>query len=152
MVSECDFNNVTCVLSCNTHCKGFFKTRLTFEAPRSLIPLLFSIVICVCLPVVKAKSDSRRLEEYMLLIQASLCYILKHLEDRKAWYVHIYYAWCDIILIFTLHRRTRLMPHSPIHSLKIRMMSHLCDKYEHTTLSYLLKPSFHMIVDDRYDC
>ena len=50
----------------------------------------------------------------MLLIQVILCYILKHLKDRKAWYVHIYYAWCDIILIFKLHRRTRLTPRSSI--------------------------------------
>ena len=28
----------------------------------------------------------------MLLIQASLCYILKHLEDRKALSVHIYHT------------------------------------------------------------
>ena len=74
----------------------------------------------------------------MLLIQVSLCYILKHLEDGKVWYVHIYYTWCDIILIFKVHRRTRLTPRSSTHSLKIRMTSHLCNKYEHTTLSYLL--------------
>ena len=74
----------------------------------------------------------------MLLIQVSLCYVLKHLEDRKAWYVHIYYTWCNIILIFKLHRRTGLTPRSSIHSFKIRMTSHLCNKYEHTTLSYLL--------------
>ena len=60
----------------------------------------------------------------MLLIQVSLCYILKHLEDRKAWYVHIYYTWCDIILIFKLHRRTRLTPRSSIHSLKIRSVNY----------------------------
>ena len=60
----------------------------------------------------------------MLLIQVSLCYILKHLEDTKTWYVHIYYTWCDIILIFKLHRRTRLTPRSSIHSLKLRMTSH----------------------------
>ena len=64
----------------------------------------------------------------MLVIQVSLCYILKHLEDRKACYVHIYYTWCDIIPILKLHR----------HSLKIRMTSYSCNKYEHTTLSYLL--------------
>ena len=117
-------------------------TLRTFEALRSFIPLLFSFVICVCLPVFKAKSDSRRWEKYMLLIQVSLCYIPKHLEDRKAWYVHIYYTWCDIILIFKLHRRTRLTPRSSIHSLKIRMMSHPCNKYEHTTLSYLLSVNY----------
>ena len=31
-----------------------------------------------------------------------------------------------------------LMPRSSIHSLKIRVTSHPCDKYKHTTLSYLL--------------
>ena len=74
----------------------------------------------------------------MLLIQVNVCYILKHLEDRKALSVHIYYTWCDIILIFKLHRRTRLTPSSSMHSLKIRMTSHPCNKYERTTLSYLL--------------
>ena len=74
----------------------------------------------------------------MLLIQVSLCYILKHLKDRKALSVYIYYTWCDIILIFKLHKRTRLTPRSSRYSLKIRMTSHPCNKYEHTTLSYLL--------------
>ena len=78
----------------------------------------------------------------MLLIQVSLCYILKHLEDCKAWYVHIYYTWCDIILIFKMHRRTRLTTRSSIHSLKIQMTSHPCNKYEHTTLSYLLSVNY----------
>ena len=117
----------------------------TFGTLRSFIPLLFSFVICVCLPVVKAKSDSRRREKYMLLIQVSLCYILKHLEDRKAWHVHIHYTWHDIILIFKLHRRTRLTPRSSIHSLKITMTSHPCNKYEHTTVSYLLSVNWNMI-------
>ena len=80
----------------------------------------------------------------MLLVQVSLCYILKHLEDRKAWYVHIYYTWCDIILIFKLHRGTRLTSRSSIHSLKIRMTPHPCNKYEHTTLSYLLSVKYLM--------
>ena len=30
-------------------------------------------------------------------IQVSLCYILKHLEDRKVGSVPVYYTWCDII-------------------------------------------------------
>ena len=54
----------------------------------------------------------------MLAIQVNVCHILKHLEDRKALSVHIYYTWYDIILIFKLHRRTRLTPRSSIHSLK----------------------------------
>ena len=62
----------------------------------------------------------------------------KTLEDREAFYVHIYYTWCDIILICKLHRRTQITPHSSIHSLKIRMTSHPYNKSEHTTLSYLL--------------
>ena len=79
----------------------------------------------------------------MLLIQGSLCYFPKDLEDRKAWYVYIYYTWCDIVLIFKLHRRTRLTPRSSIHSLKIRITSHPCNKYEHTTLSYLLSVKYY---------
>ena len=78
----------------------------------------------------------------MFLIQVSLCYILKHLEDRKVCYVHIYCTWCDIILIFKLHRRTQLTPRSSIHSLKIRTTSHPCNKYEHTMLSYLLSVKY----------
>ena len=76
-------------------------------------------------------------EKNLLNIQVSVCYILKHVEDRKALSVRIYYAWCDIILIFKMHRRTRLTPRSSIHSVKIRMTSHPCNKYEQITLSYL---------------
>ena len=123
------------------HCKGFLETWLTFEVPTPLIPLLFSVVLCVCLLVVQGKI---RLWEVRgkSITQVSLCYILKHLEDRKAWPVLIYYTWCDIILIFKLHRRTRLTPRSSIHSLKIRMTSHPCNKYEQIMLSYLLSVKF----------
>ena len=75
----------------------------------------------------------------MLAIQVNVCYILKHLEDRKTLSVHIYYTCCDIILIFKLHRRTRL---TPIHSLKIRMTSQPCNKYEQIMLSYLLSVKY----------
>ena len=73
----------------------------------------------------------------MLAIQDNVCYILKHLEGGKALSVHIYYTCCDIVLIFKLHRRTRLTPRSSIHSLKIPMTSHPCNKYEQITLFYL---------------
>ena len=58
-------------------------------------------------------------EENLLDIQVRLCYILKHLEDRKA-----------------------LTPRSSIHSLKICMTSHPCNKYEEITLSYLLSVNY----------
>ena len=58
-----------------------------------------------------------------------------------------YYTWCDIILIFKLHRRTRLTPGSSIHSLKIRMTSHPCNEYEHTTLSNLLSVKYKLATD-----
>ena len=54
-----------------------------FEVPTSFIPLLFSVVICVCLSVVQGKSDSGRSKENLLVTQV-MSYILKHLEDRKA--------------------------------------------------------------------
>ena len=57
-------------------------------------------------------------------------FYLKHLEDRKALSVHIYYTWCDITLIFKLHNLT------------IRMTSHPCNKYEQITLSYLLSVKY----------
>ena len=84
----------------------------------------------------------------MLLIQVSLCYILKHLEDRKALSVHIYYTWCDIILIFKPHKRTPLIPRSSIHSLRIRMTSHPCNEYDQTTLLYLLSVNFYIFAQN----
>ena len=52
--------------------------------------------------------------------------------------------WCDIFLIFKL----RCTPRSSVHSLKIRMTSHPCNKYQQITLSYLLsvKYLFHQMV------
>ena len=47
MASKRDFDNVTCA-TC-VHCKGFLETGVTFEVLTSFIPLLFSVVICVCL-------------------------------------------------------------------------------------------------------
>ena len=83
-------------------------------------------------------------EENLLAVQVNVCYILKHLEDRKALSVLIYYTWCDIILFFKLHRRTRLTPRSSTHSLKlIRMRSHQCNKYEQITLSCLFMVMSH---------
>ena len=70
------------------------------------------------------------MENLLDILQVSVCYFLKHLEDRKALSVHIYYTWCDIILIFKMHRRIRLTPRSSIHSLKIPMASHPCNKCE----------------------
>ena len=87
----------------------------------------------------------------MLLVQVSLCYILKHLEDRKAWYVHIYYTCCDIILIFNCIEELSLC-RSSILSLTIRMTSHLCNKYEHTTLSYLLSVKDHVTYNGKVIC
>ena len=84
----------------------------------------------------KAKSAFGR--ENLVDIKVNVFYILKHLEDRKALSVHIHYTWCDITLIFKMHRRSRFTPCSSIHSLKIRMTSRPCNKYEQITLSYLL--------------
>ena len=100
------------------------------------IPFLFVPSSAHVYEYCKAKTD------YLLDIQTSVCYILKHLEDGKTLSVHIYYTCCDIILIFKLHRRTRLTPHSYIHSLKIRTTSHPCNKSEQITLSYLLRVNY----------
>ena len=54
-------------------------------------------------------------KENLFAIEVNVCYILKHLEDRKALSVHIYYTWCDIILIFKLHKRTWLTA-VPLHT------------------------------------
>ena len=134
------------------HCKSFHETWLTFEMPTSIILLLFSVVICLSngasnsmifenattcalVYVYQLLKENKILlgEENLLVIQFSVCYILKQLEDRKAWSVHIYY----ILLIFKVHRRTRPMPRFSIHRLKIRTTSHPWN--EQITLSYLLK-------------
>ena len=65
------------------------------------------------------RSDSGMSKEDLLVIQVSVCYIVKHLEDREGLSVHICFTWCDIILISKLHRRARITPLSSIHSLKI---------------------------------
>ena len=103
----------------------------------------FSVVIFVCLSVVQGKI-CRSSEENLIVIEVSLCYILKHLEDRKAWALHIYYTWRDIILIFKLHRSTQRMPRSSVHSLEIRMTSHPCNKYEQIMLSYFLSVNYNI--------
>ena len=72
------------------HCKGFLEMRLMFELPASFIPFLSSAIICICLPAFQGKIRLQTGEENMLAIQVNVCYILKHLEDRKALSVHIY--------------------------------------------------------------
>ena len=84
-------------------------------------------------------------KENMPAVQVKVSYILKHFEDRKALSVRIYCTCCDIILIFKLHKRTRLTPRSSIHSLKIRMTSHPCNKYEQLMLSYLQSVKYQLI-------
>ena len=113
------------------HCKGFVETWHTFEVPTSCSRFLFSASSMYVYHYFNTKSDCGRWEKNLLDIQVSVCYILKHLEDRKALSVHIYCIWCDILLFFKLHKL-------PIHSLKIRVTSHLCNKYEQIVLSYLL--------------
>ena len=90
---------------------------------------------------ISRQNQTLRVEKNLLDIQVSVCYILQHIDDRKALSVHIYYTWYDI-LISKPHRRTRLIRCSSIHSLKIRMTSHPCNKYEQITLSYLLSVKY----------
>ena len=113
MVSERDFDNVTCAILCRHLCMFISSSR-------------------------QSKNQSLGGEEICLLFRLVYVIFLKHFEDRKAWSVHIYYAWCDIILIVKQQRRTRFTPRSSIHGLKIRMTSHPCNKYEQITLSFLL--------------
>ena len=102
------------------HCKGFLETV-------NCQPLLFLFCFLSSSAYVyqhfKAKSNLVR----KICLLSRLMYVA----------VHIYYTWCDIILIFKLYRKTRLTHRSSLHSLKIRMTSHLCNKYEQITLSYL---------------
>ena len=85
-------------------------------------------------------------EENLLVVQVSVCYILKHLKDRKAGSVHIYCACCHINIIFKLQRRSRLTLRFSIHSLKIQMSSHPCNKSEQITLSYLVNVNYLLLV------
>ena len=50
----------------------------------------------------------------MLAMQGNVYYILKQLEDRKALSI----IFITLGVIFKLHRRTQLVLHSSIHSLK----------------------------------
>ena len=88
-------------------------------------------------PSISRQNQTLGGEENLFSIQVNVWYILKHSEERKALSVHIYYTWCDIILIFKLHRRTKFKPRSSMHSFKIRMTSNPSNKYEQITLSYL---------------
>ena len=49
--------------------------RLALEVPISFIPLLFSVVNCVCLSVVQGKVRRGRSEENLLVIQVSVCQV-----------------------------------------------------------------------------
>ena len=121
------------------HCNSFLETCLTFEVPASFIPFPSSAIIRVRLPAFQGKIRVWEVSTLCLLLRFyKVCYVLKHLEDRKALPVHIYHTWCDIILIFKPHRRTRITPRSSIHSLEIRMTSHPCNKYKRITPSYSL--------------
>ena len=119
------------------HSKGFLEMRdLTFELPACFISFIFWRHLRMFTSISR-QNQTLGGEENMLATQVNVCYIQEHLEDRKVLSVHIYYTWCDTILVFKLHRRTQLTPCSSLHSLKIRMTSHPCNKYEQITLSYL---------------
>ena len=123
---------VTCM-----HCKSFLETWLTFELPSSFIPLLFSVVICVCLSVVQGKEDSGKCKENLLVIQVSVLYSKTLIRQES--------VICSYLLQLVWHHShfqtaQKNSSHASffLHSLKIRMTSHPCNKYTQITLSYLL--------------
>ena len=63
-----------------------------------------------------------------------VCYILKYLKDKKLWSVYIYYT---VLTSFSFSNCSASL-RSSIHSLRIRMTSYPCNKYEQITPSYLL--------------
>ena len=95
MVSKCDFDNVTCDWSCSI-VRASLKRDLCLKC--QLLSFLSCYHLCIFTSVSRQNQPVGGVEN-LLDIQVSVCYILKHLEDRKA-------SWCDIILIFKLHRRT----------------------------------------------
>ena len=60
---------------------------------------------------------------------------IKHSEDRKAWYVHIYYTGVTSFETFKLSTEERGVSRAVW---KWEWCHTKCNKYEHTTLSYLL--------------
>ena len=139
MVSKRDFHNVTYDMSFNIYALQRIPWNVTYIWSTRIFHSF--PVFCRHLRMFTSTSRKNKTlggEENLLDIEISVCYVLKHLEDKKVWSVHICYTWCGIILNFKLHRRTRLMPRSSIHSLKIRITSHPCNKYEQITLSHLL--------------
>ena len=129
MVSKCNFDNVTYDWSCNLYALSGLPWNMPY--------IIWTTSIFHCFPVfcrhlcmftsISRQNQTVGDEKNLLAIQVNVCYILKHLEDGKAWSVHIYYTRCDIILIFK--------PRSSIHNLKIQMMLHLCNKYDYNVLS-----------------
>ena len=66
-----------------------------------------------------------------------MCYILKHLKDKKLWSVHVYYMLWRHSHSQTAQKNSASL-RSSIHSSRIRMTSYPCNKYEQITPSYLL--------------
>ena len=66
-----------------------------------------------------------------------MCYILKHLKDKKLRSVHICYT---VMTLFSFSNCTEELNclGSSKHSLRMRMMSYSCYKYEQIMPSYLL--------------
>ena len=60
-----------------------------FEVSLSFIPLLFPVVICVCLSVVETNSNKLGAGENLLAIDVSVCYILKHKTGKVEMFIFI---------------------------------------------------------------
>ena len=78
------------------------KLKLDYMEPKNSYILLINVI-----------NFKLRLIKFVYIFETSVIF-----EDRRERSVHIYWTWCDIILNFKLHRRTRLTPQSSIYSLK----------------------------------
>ena len=96
------------------HQTEFIRVRNSKSPPKTSLCVRIGPNSTHIYTISPAKPFARRWEKFLSKRRqfkehdSGVCYILKYLEDRKAWSVHTYYTRCDIILIFKLHRRTPL--------------------------------------------
>ena len=78
---------------------------------------------------------SRQWRQHSISLLVFLCYILKHKKDLKLWYFRNY---CTSVKQFQSAQKFLASPCSCVLSLRIRIRSSPCKKYEQITPSYLL--------------
>ena len=84
----------------------------------------------------------------MLAIQVNVCYILKHLEDRKTLFVHIHIFITLDVTSSSFSTCTEELDLRFVLLCIVRMASQLYNKYEQRTLSYSM--SFYYCIQRKH--